>query len=67
MLTIETIKTDNKHFVGDIRFIKLEQTQPANFKDFGYTLYLEIGCTGNQARAGYNYHPQRMQWELGCN
>jgi len=67
MLDAKTINTDNEHFIGDIVFIRLEPAQEVDHKDYGYTLYLELGCSGNNARAGYNYHPERKQWELGCN
>jgi len=67
MVDINIIKKDNEHFDGDITFIKISISDYADFRDFGYTMYLEVGCTGNNYRAIYNYHPIRLQWELGCN
>ena len=66
-MNTEQILKDNPHFEGDIRFIKCEHAQGEDYANFGYTLYLEVGCTGNHYRAGYNWHPGRLQWELGCN
>ena len=66
-MNIKQILKDNSHFAGAIRFIKIEQAQEEDFRDFGFTLYLEVGCTGNKYRAGYNYHPKHKQWSLGCN
>ena len=61
------VKADNTHFVGDVTFVKVQPAEEEDNKDFGFTITLIVGCTGNKYRAAYNYHPENRQWGLGCN
>lgn len=65
--TISQIRSDNEHFSGEIVYFPIKAAHPDDARDFGFTHYIEVGCTGNKYRAGYNWHPDRKQWELGCN
>ena len=63
----EQIKRDNEHFVGDIRVLTVQPSDEIDFEDFGFTLTMIVGCTGNQYRAAYLWHPERQAWACGMN